>query len=70
MKYVQEDVNKNNYPRYKAYYQYSKKKVLVIVMDFDTSGFLTVVTYFIMDSKKQLEAIRNARKYAKIANRL
>ena len=55
--------------RYRAYYKYGRKKILLIVVDAEV-GFFKVVTFIIMDKKQQLGAMRDASKYSKIARRL
>ena len=68
--YVQEDESKYGKQRFKAFYDLSRKKALLVVIDVETEGSFNIVSFLQYDKKYQLEMMQNARKYSKLANRL
>ncbi len=68
--YAQEDENKRGKPRFRAFYDFTKRKALLIIADIEKDGYIRIVTFVQYDKKAQLEAMRNANKYAKLAGRL
>ena len=68
--HVEQKTSSRGLRRFKAYYSISKKKALLVVLDLETNNSLSVVTSMLMDKKAQLAAMRNARRYEKLANRL
>lgn len=57
-------------PRFKAYYRFSRKKILLIVLDRMPDGLLRIVTNVVMDTRLMRSAIEYANRYARIAKRL
>jgi len=68
--YVIETTSSKGHPRFKAYYRFSRKKILLIVLDRMPDGLIRIVTNVIMDTRLMRSAIENANRYARIAKRL
>jgi len=68
--YVDEETSPKGLKRFKAVYSLGKKKAVFVVADVEANGSLTIVTSIIVDKRLQLAAIKNARRYAKLADRL
>lgn len=66
---VTEDENKFGLKRFRAFYDYSRRKTLLIVADKNKDS-LRIVTCMLILKKKQLEMVRNASKFKKFASRL
>jgi len=67
--YAEETTTERGLARYKLFYDASKRKTILIVLDVE-SGFLRIVTCLLMDKRLQQEAVRNAARYARLAGRL
>ena len=68
--HVTQTASTQGLPRFKAYYRFSRKKVLLIVLDKKPDGLLRIVTNVVMDTRLMRSAIENANRYARIAKRL
>ncbi len=68
--YAIETTNRFGLLRYKAFYAYSKRKTLLMVLDVEKDGSLRIVTVLLIEKRLQLGAMRNADRYAKLAGRL
>ncbi len=67
--FVEEGVSSRGLQRFKAFYTVSKHNVIEIIVD-HKPNLITVVSFLLIDRKAQLEAVRNANKYAKVSRRL
>ncbi len=61
LKYVQELISISGFVRYKCYYEFSGRRILLIISDLKDLKLIIVTSMFI-DSRKFLEVIRNANK--------
>ena len=67
---AQKDANKAGLTRFRAFYEMSRKKVLMVVLDVQGNGSLRIVTSLILNKKLTLELMRDADRNAKFADGL
>ena len=68
--HVTQTASTRGLPRFKAYYRFSRKKILLIVLDKMPDGLIRIVTNVFTDTRLMRSAIEHANRYARIAKRL